>query len=121
MDTLRDGHATLLHDGRPVAAVEIAAGHRARVQGLLGRTGIDGALLLTPCRSVHTVRMRFAIDVAYLTRDLRVLAVVGMRPNRVGMPRLRARHVLEAECGMLELWGVRPGAQLGLIHIVAGG
>ncbi|MEU2182909.1 DUF192 domain-containing protein [Streptomyces thermolilacinus] len=93
--------------------VEIVASYRTRARGLLGRDGIDGAMLLTPCGSVHTFRMRFAIDVAYLDRRLRVIAVVpGMRPGRLGLPRPRARHVLEAEAGALERWGVRPGVRL---------
>ncbi|OEJ94611.1 DUF192 domain-containing protein [Streptomyces thermolilacinus] len=118
----RDGTGTLrVGDGEaggpgafPVEVpVEIAASYRTRARGLLGRDGIDGAMLLTPCGSVHTFRMRFAIDVAYLDRRLRVIAVVpGMRPGRLGLPRPRARHVLEAEAGALERWGVRPGVRL---------
>ncbi|WP_078624318.1 DUF192 domain-containing protein [Streptomyces monomycini] len=97
----------------PVAIpLEIAASYRARSRGLLGRDGIDGALLLTPASGVHTFRMRFAIDVAYLTRDLTVLAVHTMRPGRLGRPRLRARHVLEAEAGAMPRWGLRPGTRL---------
>ncbi|GES30315.1 DUF192 domain-containing protein [Streptomyces angustmyceticus] len=94
--------------------VEIAASYRARTRGLLGRDGIEGALLLTPAGSVHTVGMRFAIDVAYLSRDFTVLAVRTMRPGRLGLPRLRARHVLEAEAGAMACWGVRPGVRLGV-------
>lgn len=120
MKRVRDGHATLLHEGLPVAPVEIAASYRARARGLLGRAGIAGGILLTPCLSVHTIGMRFAIDVAYLAGDLHVLAVVGMRPGRVGRPRLGARHVLEAEWGSLALWGVRPGVRLGLADVVDG-
>ncbi|MFK4691938.1 DUF192 domain-containing protein [Streptomyces pristinaespiralis] len=105
----RDGTGTLTIDGRPVAGVEIAATYRTRRRGLLGRDGIGGAMLLTPCGSVHSVGMRFAIDVAYLDRDLRVLTVRTMSPGRVGLPRPRARHVLEAEAGALAEWGVRRG------------
>ncbi|MGW2023948.1 DUF192 domain-containing protein [Streptomyces decoyicus] len=94
--------------------VEIAASYRARTRGLLGREGIEGALLLTPANSVHTFRMRFAIDVAYLSRDFTVLAVRSMRPGRLGLPRLRARHVLEAEAGAMARWGLRPGLRLGV-------
>ncbi len=102
--------------------LEIAASYRTRARGLLGRDGIDGAMLLTPCGSVHTFRMRFAIDVAYLDRDLRVLAVVpGMRPGRLGLPRPRARHVLEARAGAMERWGVRPGVRLVVDAPVTGG
>ncbi|WP_410536728.1 DUF192 domain-containing protein [Streptomyces sp. KL2] len=94
--------------------VEIAASYRARTRGLLGRDGIAGALLLTPANSVHTFRMRFAIDVAYLDRRLNVLAVRTMRPGRLGLPRPRARHVLEAEAGAMARWGLRPGVRVTL-------
>jgi len=92
--------------------LEIAASYAKRARGLLGRDGVEGALLITPCASVHTFRMRFAIDVAYLDRDLNVLAVRTMKPGRLGLPRLRARSVLEAEAGAMERWGVRPGVRL---------
>ncbi|WP_374121188.1 DUF192 domain-containing protein [Streptomyces sp. RS2] len=65
----------------------------------MGRDSVDGAMLLTPASGVHTFRMRMAIDVAYLDRRLNVVAVRSMRPGRLGRPRLRARHVLEAEAG----------------------
>jgi uncharacterized membrane protein (UPF0127 family) len=108
----RDGTGTLTVDGRPVAPVEIAAGYRTRRRGLLGRDGVDGAMLLTPCNSVHTIGMRFPIEVAYLDGELRVLAVRTMRPGRVGLPRPRARLVLEAAAGRLSAWGVRMGSRL---------
>ncbi|MCC2279580.1 DUF192 domain-containing protein [Streptomyces sp. ET3-23] len=92
--------------------LEIAASWRARTRGLLGRTGVDGALLLTPAGSVHTFGMRFALDVAYLDREFTVLDVSRMPPGRLGTPRFRARHVLEAEAGAMARWGVRPGARL---------
>jgi uncharacterized membrane protein (UPF0127 family) len=92
--------------------VEIAATYGPRRRGLLGRDGVEGAMLLTPCKNVHTFRMRFAIDVAYLDRALRVVDVHTMKPGRLGRPRFRARHVLEAEAGAMAGWGVRPGIQL---------
>jgi uncharacterized membrane protein (UPF0127 family) len=94
--------------------LRIAASYRARTKGLLGRDGIEGAMMLTPCGSVHTFRMRFPIDVAYLDRKFTVLAVTTMKPGRLGLPRLRARHVVEAEAGAMERWGVRPGVRLEL-------
>ncbi|AZM57861.1 DUF192 domain-containing protein [Streptomyces sp. WAC 01529] len=92
--------------------LEIADSARARRRGLLGRAGVAGALLLTPASGVHTVGMRFAVDVAYLDRELRVLAVRTMRPGRIGLPRPRARHVIEAEAGAMAGWGVRRGARI---------
>ncbi|MGG2458446.1 DUF192 domain-containing protein [Streptomyces sp. RGM 3693] len=92
--------------------VEVAASYRARTRGLLGRDGIVGALLLTPASGVHTFGMRFAIDVAYLSRDFTVLDVRTMRPGRLGRPRLRTRHVLEAQAGEMARWGVRRGVRV---------
>jgi uncharacterized membrane protein (UPF0127 family) len=92
--------------------LEVAASYRARTRGLLGRDSLDGALLLSPANSVHTFRMRMPIDVAYLDRRLRVIAVRTMPPGRLGLPRLRARHVLEAEAGAMEGWGLRVGARV---------
>ncbi|GHJ35365.1 DUF192 domain-containing protein [Streptomyces sp. TS71-3] len=92
--------------------LEIAASYRARTRGLLGRDGIKGAILLSPANNVHTFRMRFPIDVAYLDRKLRVIAVHTMRPGRLGTIRLRARHVLEAEAGAMAGWGIRRGVRV---------
>ncbi|MFF3324617.1 DUF192 domain-containing protein [Streptomyces sp. NPDC002889] len=115
MGMWRDGKGALTipgHEG-PVDLL-IAASYRARTRGLLGRDGIEGAVMLTPCNGVHTFRMRFPIDVAYLDRQLRVLAVHTMKPDRLGMIRLRARHVLESEAGTMARWGLRPGIQVAI-------
>jgi uncharacterized membrane protein (UPF0127 family) len=107
----------LLRDGEVVAAVEVARGRRDRRRGLLGRDGIDGAILLTPARAIHTVGMRFPIDVAYCRRDaggLVVTDMVCMRPGRVGRPRPLARCVIEAEAGAFERWGIAIGDVLEL-------
>ncbi|PBC69567.1 uncharacterized membrane protein (UPF0127 family) [Streptomyces sp. TLI_235] len=104
--------ATLCVDGHPVGPVRIATSMAERTRGLLGMDGINGALLLSPASAVHTLGMRFAIDVAYLDRELRVLAVTTMRPWAVGRPRLRARHVLEAEAGRWLEWGIGLGSVL---------
>lgn len=92
--------------------LEIATSYRARTKGLLGRDSVDGAMLLSPANSVHTFRMRMAIDVAYLDRGLTVIAVVTMKPWRLGLPRPRSRHVLESEAGAMAGWGVGVGARV---------
>jgi uncharacterized membrane protein (UPF0127 family) len=102
----------LVRDGRVVASLEIADTPSTRRVGLLGRDGIEGALLLQPARSVHTVRMRFAVDVAHLDRELRVISVTRMSPWRLGRWRPKAHAVLECEAGCLRTWGVVVGDQL---------
>jgi uncharacterized protein len=91
---------------------ELATTRTARRRGLLGRDRIDGALVLRPCRQVHTIGMRFSIDVAFCARDGRVLRVVSMRPGRVSRIVWRARFVVEAAAGSFEQWGVRRGSTI---------
>ncbi|MEU5717882.1 DUF192 domain-containing protein [Streptomyces sp. NPDC020403] len=115
MGTWRNGSGVLTvgtGPGSREVPLRIAASYGARARGLLGADGVDGALLITPCASVHTFRMRFALDVAYLDREFTVLAVRTMRPGRLGLPRPRARHVVEAEAGAMERWGLRPGTRV---------
>lgn len=90
--------------------IEVASTRRARGRGLLGRDGIDGALWLPGVRSVHTVGMRFAIDVAWLDADGRVLRVRTLRPGRATGWVRAAAGVLEAEAGALARWGVTVGS-----------
>lgn len=99
-----------LHRGEErLCPVLLATSFADRSRGLLGRDGVDGALLLSPATSVHTFGMRFAIDVAFLDRAGRVLRMVTMQRNRLGRPVLRARAVLEAEAGAFEGWTLRVG------------
>lgn len=104
--------ATLCVDGRCVGNIRIASSLRERTKGLMGLDGVDGALLLSPAASVHTFFMRFPIDVAYLDRHWRVLAVRRMRPWLIGRPCLRSRQILEAEAGRLQEWGIEEGSVL---------
>ncbi|WP_329463309.1 DUF192 domain-containing protein [Streptomyces sp. NBC_01431] len=114
MSRWRNGTGELVIGDRAVP-LEIATSYRARTRGLLGRDGIKGAILLSPASSVHTFRMRFTIDVAFLDRNLRVLAVRTMKPGRLSAVRLRARHVIEAEAGAMQEWGLRVGAQVKVV------
>lgn len=103
----------LIVAGRRVP-LEIAATAFGRARGLLGRRTVDGALWLTPTRSVHTIGMRFPIDIAHLDADLAVLETFTLRPNRFG-PRVRGtRSILEAEAGSFDHWGLRSGMALGV-------
>jgi len=103
----------LVRDDEVLATVEVADGMVGRIRGLLGRDGVDGAFLLRPTRSVHTIGMRFPIDVAFCDKGLTVVAILcGVVPNRLTRPRLRARGVIEAEAGAFERWHLAPGDAL---------
>jgi uncharacterized protein len=49
-----------------------------------------------PCQGVHTLGMRFAIDVIYLDGDMRVVHIEeNVKPWRITPVRLKAATVLE--------------------------
>jgi uncharacterized membrane protein (UPF0127 family) len=76
-----------------------------RRRGLLGRTRLESGegIYLVPCKWIHMFGMKFPIDVAFLGRDGRVLAVQhGLKPNRLSRLVLRADGVLELPVGTLE-------------------
>lgn len=104
----------LVCGGHVLASARRARTHRAKARGLLGRDGVEGALVLEPCRWIHTLGMRFAVDVAYLDAAGTVVKVAHMRPWRVAAPVRRARTVIEAEAGAFERWGLQVGDVLEL-------
>ncbi|HUR50429.1 MAG TPA: DUF192 domain-containing protein [Acidimicrobiales bacterium] len=104
--------AWLLKDDQVLAHVEIADSFGARLKGLIGRRDLEGAMLFRPAKSVHTIGMRFPIDVAYCDKHMRVLSTVTMRRLRVGRPRPKAHAVVEARAGAFERWGLQVGDTL---------
>ncbi len=76
----------------------------ARGVGLLDRSGLDAGegLLLKPCSSVHCFFMRFAIDVAFLDAEGKVLKVYdSMKPWRASTIVRGAKQTLELPAGVL--------------------
>lgn len=104
--------AWLRRDGQVLAALEVAADRASRRRGLRGRDDVSGALLIRPCRQVHTLGMRFPIDVAFCAPDGTVLRTVTLRPGRISGVCLRAGFAIEAGAGAFERWGLRPGDRL---------
>jgi hypothetical protein len=103
----------LLRDGEVLAALEIADSRKSRRKGLLGRDGIDGALLLPSARSgVHSLGMRFALDVAFCDREMVVRRVVVLKPGRMTRFSFGAPCVIEAQAGAFDRWGLHEGDQL---------
>ena len=104
----------LVRDGEVLAAVEIASTARARRRGLMHRDSFAGALVLRPCRNVHTARMRFAIDVAFCDAEGTVLRTSTLAPWRISPIVLRAAFAVEAEAGAFDRWRLVRGDRLEL-------
>ena len=104
--------AWLLRDGEVLAALEVTESREDRMVGLLNRDGIDGAILIRPARSVHSVGMQFTLDVAFCTKDLVVLRTICLKPGRMTRPCLRGGCVIEAESGAFDRWKLQVGDRL---------
>jgi uncharacterized membrane protein (UPF0127 family) len=105
----------LLRDGEVLAAAEMADSFLARNKGLIGREEYEGAFLIPHTSgALHAFGMRFALDVAFLDRDLAVVDTARLPPWRITLPRRKCRTVLEAQSGAFERWRLRPGDRLEL-------
>jgi uncharacterized membrane protein (UPF0127 family) len=92
----------------------IAATPLRRMKGLLGKNDLPPGegLLLRPASSIHTLFMRFAIDVVFVDRDLVVQKVIpSLKPWRLAFAR-GARSALELSAGEAERRGVIAGQRL---------
>jgi uncharacterized membrane protein (UPF0127 family) len=96
-------------DARVLASAEVADASTARRRGLLGRDHLEGAIVLRPCRWVHTMGMRFPLDVAFVDHHGVVVKTMHMRRRRIGVPVWRATYVIEAEAGAFGRWGLHVG------------
>jgi uncharacterized membrane protein (UPF0127 family) len=101
--------AWLVREGDVLAAAEVATTGRDRRRGLRGRDEMEGALVLRPCRTVHTVGMRFDIDVAFCDGDGIVLRTYSLRPWRVSPVVFRSTFAIEASAGAFDRWKLRVG------------
>jgi len=99
-----------------IARAEWAVTLFERLRGLLGRAslGPDAALLIERCGAIHTVGMRFALDVVFLDRHWRVIRVCrAVPPGRLWVwGGWRAVRTLESEAGCVDWSSVRAGDEV---------
>ncbi len=86
-----------------------------RMKGLLGRDSLPPgeALWLRPCKSVHTIGMKFPIDILFIARDNRVVGMEeSIPPNRFSAFVFKAAGVLELPAGAISESGTKVGDML---------
>ena len=107
-------------DGRGIASeVRIADSFIARALGLLRdrSLGEQQGLLLVPGGSIHTIGMRFPIDVVFLDRRMRVLALAPhVAPQRFCFAPPEAARVLELAAGRIAAVRLPIGAYVVVPH-----
>lgn len=97
--------------------LSVADTHWSRLRGLVGKTASDfqqeSGLWIVPCHGVHTLGMRFPIDVIYLDRDRVVVHLESaLPPWRFAPVRLKAASVLELPENTIRSTGTTIGDQL---------
>lgn len=98
------------------SSVEVATSRSARRRGLLGRESLPAgcAFVLVPCRAVHTIGMKFAIDVLFIDEDGLVLKVVEQMSGwRMAMSPTAA-VTIELWAGAVQAMDVHVGDRLAL-------
>ncbi len=96
-------------EGKVLASADIANTARSRRRGLIGQTQIDSALVISPCKWIHSFGMRCAIDVLYLDAAGAVLKTEHLRPLRIAAPVLKSKTVVELPSGSIERLGLHRG------------
>lgn len=98
--------------------IRMAASWWSRAIGLLATPVLEDpcGLWIAPCNSVHTIGMRYPIDVVFLRSDGKVSKVVDrLRPWRAAGCR-QARYTLELRAGLASELQLRPGVMLALAN-----
>ncbi len=115
MDTVRIVDRTT---GKELASrAVVARGVLARLLGLLGRSGLSPGegMVFRPCKGIHTLGMRFPIDVLYLDgKGIVLKALPGFPPMRLGPYLRRAQVVVELPLGAIAGAGTAPGHRIEL-------
>lgn len=87
----------------------------SRMKGLLftDQLAPGHGLWLVPCNSIHSIGMRYSIDVIYLDKKNKIVRLTHeLRPNRVGPLVWKAWSVIELPAGSLERIDVKVGDTL---------
>jgi len=86
-----------------------------RMKGLLGRASLSSGegMVITACRSIHMLFMRFAIDVVFVDRGGVVVGLVEkIGPFGFSPVFWNAAAAIELPAGTIALTGVRPGHRI---------
>ena len=85
-------------DSRATIAFEVLKGWKKKLKGLLGTNEDANPVALCGCSSVHTFGMKYALDVALVSRNGAVLASKRAVPPRRVMSARGAHYALERPC-----------------------
>lgn len=85
--------------------IETAFTFFSRLKGLLGRDTLGGGrgLHIAPCNAIHTIGMRFTIDLIFLDKDFKVTSIRrNVRPGSVVAGARGSHSVVEIGAGWFD-------------------
>jgi uncharacterized protein len=95
--------------------IGVAETSLTRMVGLLGKSGLEPGtgLLIIPSQAIHTIAMKFPIDVLFVDRKWRVVQVrPAMVPYRLSAIYWKAQCVIELPVGVIADTATQVGDQL---------
>jgi len=98
-----------------VDQLRVANTHWSRLKGLLGSRALrsDEGLCIIPCRQVHTVGMRYPVDLVFLDHANKIVHTErGFAPGRFSRRVVAAASVVELAAGSIERLGMAPGTRV---------
>jgi uncharacterized protein len=110
-------HVTVKNESKGVvlaSQTKVARSILARTIGLLGHVQLKPGegMWITPCTSVHTFFMRFAIDVAFVGRDGVVISQATLAPWMFSPWERSAAGALELSAGTLRQTNTEVGDRI---------
>ena len=90
---------TLLEDA------SLADSYFTRLKGLLGKSSLkdDEGLIIKPCNSVHTIGMKFSIDIAFVDKNNVIIHIIkDMVPGKLSSIVKKSSYVIESKGGLFE-------------------
>ncbi len=104
---------SLLRLGTPILSAYVADTCVARLKGLFAYPPLcaNQALLLSPCAAVHTVGMKYVIDVAFLSRRGLIVKIVKLNPRSFAYCR-QAHYAVEMADGTAQRLELQVGQLL---------
>ena len=105
----------MLNEQVLIPKCQIAESYFSRFIGLMGKKAVpeDEAICFPCCNSIHTFFMRIPIDVVLVSATGVVVDVLtAIKPWRLMLPKLNAKHIIEMKADRAKGLGIKVGTKL---------
>jgi len=88
--------------------IDFANNSFSRMKGLMFKNTINKGLLLKPANSIHTLFMKFPIDVVYIDKSSKIIKVSkNMKPWKISNIVLKSHAILELPEGTINKYRIK--------------